>query len=102
VGVFRAYEIATVLAQDFHDIGVGIPSQTTPYDLVYVVITAFGIRDEADRIGLVYSEDRRHLRGTRVDDLAGLSQRVSRIPVGHGELAVPAVRNVRVMAYRDL
>ena len=97
-GVTLADEIAAVVAQNIDDVRLGIPAQSAPDGLVHVVVAAFGIADEADRVRLQQPEDRGHLGGTRVDSLPSLRNGEGRVPIGDRVLALPAMSDVRIVA----
>ena len=77
-----------------------VPAERAPDDLVDVVVAAFGIGDEADRLVGKRVEDRRLVARAGVDDLAAFGQRVGHVPVGNRVLAAQAVGDVRVVTDR--
>ena len=64
----RADEVAAVLAQHVEDVGVRVPAQRAPDDLVDVVVAAFGVGEEADRLVGERMENRRLVARPRIDD----------------------------------
>ena len=93
-------EIATVLAQDFYDGLLRVPSERTPDDFVDVVVAAFRIAQETDRVRHLKMEDAGAILGPRIDRFPPFGQGISDVPVRNGELAFHAVSNVRIKADR--
>ena len=96
VGVALADEVAAVLAQRLERLGVAVPAQTAPDDLVDVVVAALRVRDEADGVSIERAVDGRLVDGAGVDGLAVGRLRVRDVPVGHRVLRAQAVGDVRV------
>ncbi len=95
-------QITAVLPQDFENIDLGIPTQGTPDDLVDVVVAAFGIGDEADRLVGERAKDRRLVAGAGIDHFATFGQGVSNVPVGNSVLAAQAMSDIGIVADRKL
>jgi hypothetical protein len=70
--------------------------------LLTVVIAALGVRDETvGGVRLGRAENRGLPERSRIDRLAPLGRCESAVPVGHGELTLPRVRDVGVAAHAE-
>ena len=78
--VVQADQATAVVAQDVEHVGVRVPAQRAPDELVDVVVAAFRIGDEADRLVGERVEDRRLVTRARVDHLAALRSAHRRRP----------------------
>ena len=67
---FRAHKKPAVISQKFRYVSLRVPAQTTPYDLVDVVVAAFRICDESSGVAEGVVENRRLIPGPRIDGLA--------------------------------
>ncbi len=93
-----ADEVAGVLAEDLLHVGVGVPAERAPDELVHVVIAAFRIGEEADGVGRGSAEDGGLVHGPRVDGLAGFGDGIGHVPIGHRILRLAAVGDVGIVA----
>ena len=98
IGIAFTDEVAAVLPQDLHDVGLRVPAQPAPHELVDIVVRALRVGDEVRRVRHQRAEDDGFGLGPRVDLLALRRQRVGDVPVLHRVLAAQAVRDVRIPA----
>ena len=96
MGLIRTDEIPRVFTENVAYIRLIIPTQRAPDRFIHIIIASFGIAEKTNRVRRELAIDAGHLRGLRIDRLAGFSQRESRIPIRHWILAMRAVRDVRV------
>ena len=82
----------------FDDVLVLIPAETTPDELIDVVMVALRVGQEAYGILCEQSKDASLIDRAGVDDFAGFGDGVGEIPIGHRVLAVAAVGDVGVAA----
>src|SRR6266540_205341 len=93
-------EIAAIISKHSRYVGLGVPPQRAPDDLVDIVVTTFRIGDETYGVGLQQTKYLRLSERTRVDPLPAFGDCVGHVPIRNGILALPAVRDVGIVTDR--
>ena len=88
------------MPQDVRDASFRVPAQSAPDELVHIVVAALRIAQKTNRERLSLAEDGRLGFWSRINALPRLGQRVGHVPIRHRVLALPRVRNIRVVANR--
>src|SRR5665213_865566 len=86
---------ATIVNQDLRYALRRVPTQGAPDSLVYIIVNAIRIRDEAVAVAGTLLEYLRILNRPGIDCLASLREREGLVPVPHlilGELVVGQIR----------